>query len=374
MRHIIIYTVLVLVICSCGQITEKKSNIIVIDNFASAPKTISIDEVVSHIDYIQLETTQESLIGNINKLQIKDSKVYILDARHSLMLVFDMKGKFIRRIGNRGRGPGEYLGILDFALCDSVILMRDGMQMKMILYDTLGRLIAEKHIPNTFARVAFYNGMPACEHNYPDFAYNNGFRISIFDRNLNLMESILTSDLEIDELAANQIGMSHSRSFFTNVSDTLTFWECRDDVVYKIINQNQIERKYIFRYKSPAKFEDGMNRREPGCNEISGMKESRNQIFLVGRYDGEYRRLIYFKATENGICVDDKLKNNSGPDFFPEDLADDEKAYETFSVYAYKAELEKSNTSLERLDSKLQSLLRTCQFDDNPCIMLVTLK
>ena len=379
MRHIVIYNLCFLMVCSCGQTVENALGVIVLDHFASSPQKISIDEIASHIDYVQLETISESLIGHIDKIQTRDDKIYILDERNGLMLVFDTSGKFIRRLGTKGRGPGEYLNMSDFALCDSVILVLDVRQFKMIMYDLRGKLVAERLLSNYgIMRVAFCQGMPVGEYNYPDFAYNNGFRISFFDRNLNPDMDVFKSEINLDTTSARQYGMHHSRSFFASVSDTLTFWECREDVVYKIINQNRIEKKYVFRYKNPAKFEDGMGTRNPGCNEISGMQEGRNHIFLVGGYDNEYRRLIYFKETNKGISVDGMIKNSTGPDFFPAGigggLADDGKAYLSFSVYDYMTDLEKSKTPLENLDPKLQSLLQTCQFGDNPCIMLVTLK
>ena len=379
MKHLIIDSLLFLMICSCGQTGDNALNIIILDHFASSPQKINIDEIAAHIDYIQLETTPSSLIARIEKIQTKEDKIYILDAMTRSILVFDISGKFIRRIATKGRGPGEYISITDFALCDSVILVRDGGQAKVILYDSLGRLIAETYtISNYIDRVAFYKGMAVGSANYPRFAYNNGFRISLFDRNLNPVSVMLKSEIDLDEASANQYGMGHSRSFFANVNDTLTFWECRDDVVYKIVDENEIIKKYIFKYKNPAKFEDGMDKRNSGCNEITSMKEGRNHIFMVGGYDNEYRRLIYFKKTNKGVCVDGMIQNSNGPDFFPAGidggLADDGKAYRLFSVYDYKTAFENSKTSLENLDPKLQSLLETCQVDDNPCIMLVTLK
>ena len=377
MKHIITYSISILAVCSCGQSINDASNTIAVDRFAvSNPKKIDIDVIASHIDYIQLESIQESLISHIEKIQIKDDKIYVLDDMKRSIMVFDTSGKFIRQLGSTGRGPGEYIMPADFALCDSVILIRDNGQGKLILYDLNGRLIADKQV--YASRIAFYKGAPVCEYNYPDFAFNNGFRISIFDRNLNLVAHILKSEIDLDETSARQYRMGHSRSFFANVNDTLTFWECRDDVVYKIIDENRIEKRFRFVHKNPAKFEDGMNKLEPGTSEIGSVGEARNHIFFNWYEKNEYNRLIYFKETGTYVCVDGIIKNSTGPDFFPTDnysgLADDGKAYRLFSVYEYKNSLEKSKTPLENLDPKLQSLLQTCQVDDNPCIMLVTLK
>ncbi len=373
MKHISIYSLFVLAMYACGH--THAPNEIVLDYFATTIKEINVSDIASHIDYIQLETTQASLISNIDKIQTKDGKMYILDIRSSSLLVFDLSGKFIRKIGNKGNGPGEYVMITDFALRDSVILAMDAMQMKMMLYDSLGRLIAEKHLPNNPPRVAFYKDIPACEYNFPDFAYNDGFRISIYDRSLNPATNLLKSSYAIGETAARNINATHFRSFFAKVNDTLTFWESRDDIVYKIIDDNNIVEKYKIQYSNKAKFEEGVVEiREKRRNQMDRMMETHNYIFFTGSYDNDYCRLVYSKKNREGVNVGEGFKTNGGPDFFPYGVTEDNKAYQSFSVYAYKTELEEKNISTDKLDPKLQSLVRTCNFDDNPCVMLVTLK
>ncbi len=373
MKHISIYSLFVLAIYACGQV-HHAPNEIVLDQFISDVKETTISNVASRIEYIQLETTPASLISNIDKIQTKDGKMYILDIRSSSLLVFDMSGKFIRKIGNKGNGPGEHIGIHDFVLCDSIILTLDCMLWKTILYDSLGRFIVEKHVRNNPTRVAFYKDMPACEYNFPDFAPNDGFRISIYDRKLNPVTNLLKSNYSTDEIVAKYMNASHSRSFFATVNDTLTFWESRDDIVYKIIDENNIVEKYTIQYNNKAKFEDGLLMLKKGRNEMGRMMETKNYLFFTGWYNDEYCRLVYSQKNREGVNVGEGFKTNGGPDFFPYGVTEDNKAYRSFSVYAYKTELEENNISTDKLDPKLQSLVRTCNFDDNPCVMLVTLK
>ncbi len=378
MKHTLIYVCFALMFLSCGDRTQKQDvavldeqNIIVLDDAIANPIDMDINEVAADIDYIQLETTDEILISTISKIQIRDGKIYVLDDEAPALLVFDMSGKFIRKIGNRGQGPGEYVGPLDMALCDSVILAMDQGQARMILYDTLGGVMAEKYIANNPPKIAFLKGMPAYEQNYPDFAYNDNYRISTYDRKLQTVTHFLKSKLSMDENSAEGV-YGHTRSFFANVDDTLTFWEAREDIVYKIIDENTIVKRYKFEYENKAKFEDGMGNMENG--EIDRMLETPNHIFFTGGREKQYWRLIHFKKTGKSVALKHELKNPSGIDFFPEDVTEDGRLYNSFSVYSYKTKLGYSKTSLEHLDPKLRSLVETCDFDDNPCIMLVTLK
>jgi hypothetical protein len=267
MKQLFIYSICVLMLCSCGQRTAIRAQYeIVLDRFAANPKEININEIAAHIDYIQLETTSESLIMRIHKIEIKDNRIYVLDFENASLLVFDLAGKFIRQIGRRGQAPGEYIGIEHFALSDSVILITDQMRSTMILYDTLGRFITQKrYYPINPRKVAFLKGMPIFQLNFPDLAYNNGYRISFLDRNLDIVASLLKSDYSLDEATADKL-IGHSLSTFAYVDDSWTLWERGEDIVYKIIDENTIIKRYEFRYKNPAKYEDVMFNIEDNVN------------------------------------------------------------------------------------------------------------
>ncbi len=376
MKASVVCCAFLVVLGSCAKTVKNKQDEICIDKFSSRSEEINIKEIADYIDYIQLESTPESLIGRINKIQIKDHKIYVFDDMNHSLLVFDISGKFVRKMGNKGQGPGEYVEIHDFALSDSVVLVLDLMQRKMILYDTLGRFISEKYNPhNAIGRIAFCNGLPVGQCNYPDFVYNDGFRISIFDRNLDLVANVLKTEHEIDGAFAEQMNMSHALSSFANVDDTLTFWEYRDDVIYQIIDKKRVVAKTKLLYKNPVTTEDSWSERTDGRNEIEKVLETKNYIFLFGWYGGGYCRFVYLKETRTGFNMGmDGFKNNTGPNFFPINVTESGQPFQSLSVDAYKTQLEENQTSTEHLDPKLQSLLRTCDFDDNPCIMLVTLK
>ena len=65
---------------------------------------------------IILETKPECIVGNVDDILVFEREFYLLDKKGKSLFVFDMNGKFIRRIGKLGRGPGEYLYIFDFTI------------------------------------------------------------------------------------------------------------------------------------------------------------------------------------------------------------------------------------------------------------------
>ncbi|TKG94746.1 6-bladed beta-propeller [Puteibacter caeruleilacunae] len=86
--------------------------------------TIHLSEVYQSEDYynifksfkyIPLETTPECLIGNIEKIEMLDDHLIIFDRFVTKKIfVFNINGKFITTLGERGKGPGEYSMLSDF--------------------------------------------------------------------------------------------------------------------------------------------------------------------------------------------------------------------------------------------------------------------
>jgi hypothetical protein len=63
---------------------------------------------------VYLETNESSLIGQITKVGMTDSLIFIFDRSQYAVLVFDMNGKFKSKIRRIGQGPQEYVQIADF--------------------------------------------------------------------------------------------------------------------------------------------------------------------------------------------------------------------------------------------------------------------
>lgn len=88
-------------------------------NIDEIPKEgfLKASSVFKRVKPIILETTDESLIGHIGGVYVFDDFIVIFDnSPQKAILVFDSKGKFVRKIGKLGAGPEEYLNISDFTV------------------------------------------------------------------------------------------------------------------------------------------------------------------------------------------------------------------------------------------------------------------
>lgn len=66
-----------------------------------------IRDLFTLVDKIELECTDACLITQIKRIFATDSFIIVLDEKDPLPMVFNRQGKFIRKIGRIGRGPGE---------------------------------------------------------------------------------------------------------------------------------------------------------------------------------------------------------------------------------------------------------------------------
>lgn len=96
----------------CGS---KETKIYDVAKAINNPVTFDFNKYVSNIKYIPLETKSECMVGDIKKVLKSENLIFLADFLDNLF-VFDLNGKFIRKIGNKGKGPNEYITIADFTI------------------------------------------------------------------------------------------------------------------------------------------------------------------------------------------------------------------------------------------------------------------
>ena len=121
---------------------------VVINTAFNAPNEIKLSSLVDSITYIPLETKDDLLIGQVTKMIVSDKFIYVFDEMSSSLYCFNLSGKFVRKIGNRGVGPGEYTNIDDFDICNQRIYLFDCNLRKLFVYNNKG--ILEKEIKTNY--------------------------------------------------------------------------------------------------------------------------------------------------------------------------------------------------------------------------------
>jgi hypothetical protein len=115
-----------------------------------------ISEILTDISLIKLETTPNSLIGEINKIFVANNLIYISDGLS--VYLFDMNGQLKKRLHYNGKGPGEYTGISDFVVDENntIEILNSGLQ-KVIRYDSTFNFIDEYKINRYATNMALLN-------------------------------------------------------------------------------------------------------------------------------------------------------------------------------------------------------------------------
>ena len=68
---------------------------------------------IENVEYIPLETTDNSLLGSVSKILFRNNRIYVLDKMSGGVYVFDKTGKFLSSIIKPGEGPDEYVELMD---------------------------------------------------------------------------------------------------------------------------------------------------------------------------------------------------------------------------------------------------------------------
>ncbi|RMG29736.1 MAG: 6-bladed beta-propeller, partial [Bacteroidetes bacterium] len=109
---------------------------------------LRFSDLVDTYEYLPLETTTESQIGKVTKIKFSKDLILLSDIFSANTLsVFDRDGTYQFKVGQKGRGPGEYEFLLDFSLDEQkkeILLLDNGYFV--ISYDFSGKYLAEKAI------------------------------------------------------------------------------------------------------------------------------------------------------------------------------------------------------------------------------------
>jgi hypothetical protein len=110
MRYLAFIT-LALFFCSCHN--KDNSAVKTIDVLSPAgPEIKNLSEIATDIQYIPLETHPDALMKFVGYLKASNDKFYINTVLE--LLCFDKSGKFLYKLNQRGRGPGEYVYLSDY--------------------------------------------------------------------------------------------------------------------------------------------------------------------------------------------------------------------------------------------------------------------
>lgn len=163
---------LILLCCSCqhkqtsespiAEEVQDVSSCIEIElgnNLKDSGEKMLLSDLVEDVEFVKLETTNASLLGNICKILLFNDHLFIqtmgVDNSNALISVFDRNGKFIRKIGRIGQGPGEYRLARDIAVNDSLLFINVNWLRKIMVYNWhTGKFVKDIPISREVERIS----------------------------------------------------------------------------------------------------------------------------------------------------------------------------------------------------------------------------
>lgn len=107
------------------------------------PPLSTLSDIVKSVRIIPLETSPEILIGDVGRSFVgKDHIVFMSRGGTNYLYLFTKQGKFIRQIGRKGTGPGEYTRIRGISVLEDekLIYVLDAFRRPFIGYSFDGEV------------------------------------------------------------------------------------------------------------------------------------------------------------------------------------------------------------------------------------------
>ena len=129
------------ILMGCG--VDKSDSLITVDVTVNYPKKELVLQDFMDVEYIPLETTAESLLDK-DILNVTFAGDYLFVCDFVNLFQFTPEGKFIRKIGKAGEGPGEYAKSILAVTYDEdakQIFISDFRKGKVLVYSFEGKYL-----------------------------------------------------------------------------------------------------------------------------------------------------------------------------------------------------------------------------------------
>lgn len=180
-------------ILSCSESNEKGNLQIlkIYENISEQKKVLLLDQLVEYKEIIKLETTESSLISDINIKFITPKYMCILD--NNMVFLFDHTGKYKFKIDSRGEGPHQYNSISNIVYnsVDSTFYIHDMFKKKMLKYQLNGRYMGEFTIDNIGSITNLDKDFYVVS--YSPYANKNKL-VGVWDHSFKIMNEFITTN------------------------------------------------------------------------------------------------------------------------------------------------------------------------------------
>jgi hypothetical protein len=161
------------------------------------------------------------------------------------LLVFDETGAFVRKIGNRGLGPEEYVRLKDFEVDSENIYLYDWQTARMLKYDLQGNFIEQHKTPFRSrgfkilenGKYLFATEQESSESKYQVIRMDSDFNVE-------------TSFLSFPDKYAEFIAGGQVNNIIHAVDGVLSYTRFCNDTIYTFSGEGELTGKILFDFGS----------------------------------------------------------------------------------------------------------------------------
>lgn len=103
-----------------------------------------IDDLFEFEDLIPLAFPDSIFLSTISKVKLVGDDYLVLDKKQSIVFLFDESGEFVRTIGSKGEGPGEFLDVSDFEVDNGKVYLMSRGSRAVFVFDVESGDFVEK--------------------------------------------------------------------------------------------------------------------------------------------------------------------------------------------------------------------------------------
>jgi hypothetical protein len=305
----LVFPAFLFLLASCSP--PKPTTVTTIDILEGAKKEkeFRLSNLVDRVEYIKLETHPECLLSWAN-CQVREK--YILATQYfdpAQIFLFDRSGRFLRKIGREGKGPGEYSSI-SAATSDpgeNYILVNDYQRSTILQYDFSGKLV------NSFNYKEEFDGNVAAilikspdeiflRFDYPRMEKRNFYLIRKTDRHFHPLDSLYPVNTET--IAGN--GFSWGGSDFYLYEGNIRFRQFSFDTLFEASGKQMVP-VYRFPIRSghlPGPYlVSGLHKRMNGYNSILGIIDLPDYLLLNALFTDKRGGMMVFDKNNRDLFL-----------------------------------------------------------------------
>lgn len=334
-----------------------------------------------NLEIIPLETTDNCLVRADDQKWVTEKYIYITDRVSKKIFMFDWKGKYLRTIGQTGRGPGEYVDLNGMCVMRDTLYVHDQVQSKLIAYPVQGGQFHE-----IFIAPPIYSSELATAGNYLYFItnYTNGYNLIRMDLKDYSTQHFLPYASEIEK-NGSWWGLNN---FSSSYRDSLIFTFSQNDTIYGL-SDNVPKPLYCINFphnKIPENLLtlNGTQILQTALKDgyITGLDEIYNtKSFIMGGF-GKGNQCFYFmysKADESVLVAQSLDLGAFGKlslyNYLPTDNDELVFFYDVlFLKEVWKLIISKNDFQNPKIKEQLEQVIQNAKDDDNPIMFKIRFK